>query len=112
MPSPFVSLVSSGRHWTLGLQICVSVTLAARGWLTMRWDSPIRALVWNEDWWATPLDSLFGIPWEQVALHSDGPLSIVLDVLGIVLLLTSLLVGQRPYRIRTPLSRRVSSFPR
>ena len=33
------------------LQFIVSVTFLARGWLTWRWDSPIRELIWEEKWW-------------------------------------------------------------
>ena len=49
--------------WMLLLQACVSITLIARGWLTWRWDSPIRGLVWQEDWWSGLLDSQFNVTW-------------------------------------------------
>jgi len=55
----------------------------------MRWDSPIRSLAWNEDWWAAPLESLFGIPWENVALHSDAFLSRSFDAIGLFLILVA-----------------------
>lgn len=74
------------QNWLLLLQATVSVTLLARGWLTWRWDSPIRALIWQEDWWSQPLESLFGIPWAQFAQHSEPGLTSVLEGLGILMM--------------------------
>ncbi|MDF1851494.1 MAG: hypothetical protein P1U85_11715 [Verrucomicrobiales bacterium] len=89
---PLRSLTVSLETWRFLLKLCVSVTLAARGWLTMRWDSPLRSVAWNEDWWAAPLESIAGIPWEKVALHSDEFLSRLFDVIGLFLIGVAILL--------------------
>lgn len=89
---PLETPAVTARTWLFGLRICVSVTLAARGWLTMRWDSPIRSVAWNEDWWARPLESIAGISWEKIALESDPILSRIFDVVGLFLLLAAILL--------------------
>lgn len=66
--------------WITGLQTCVSVTLLARGWLTWRWDSPIRGLFWNEGWWGGRID------WTKFATGSDEAITRGLETLGIVLM--------------------------
>ena len=68
--------------WFVALQATVCITLAARGWLTWQWDSPLRSLVWQEDWWARPLNHFFGIPWRHFAEHSEPTLTSVLEYLG------------------------------
>lgn len=87
------------RLWLVLLQICVSATLAARGWLTWKGDSPIRGLVWQEDWWSGILRNQFSIPWEQFAKQSDPVISNGLALTGcllIVLALVPWLTGRFP----------------
>jgi hypothetical protein len=60
----------------------LSLTLVARGWLTWHWDSPIRGLVWQEDWWSGRI----GLSWAEFAQHSDPWISLGLAVLGIGLM--------------------------
>jgi len=62
----------------------------ARGWLTFRWDSPIRGLFWKEKW-LTPVVEFFGTTWEDYAAQSDGAISMGLKVVGIVLMLSAVL---------------------
>ena len=69
------------------LQFAVSVTLAARGWLTWRWDSPLRSLVWQENWWSGFLEKFFGISWREFAESSEPTLTTVLESLGIAFML-------------------------
>ena len=73
------------RHRGL-LQITVSLIFAARGWLTWKWDSPIRELIWEEDWWSSVLPH-FGTDWAEFARTSDAWISPGLDGLGIALIL-------------------------
>tara|TARA_R110002096_G_scaffold4501_25_gene21202 strand:+ start:1426 stop:2283 length:858 start_codon:yes stop_codon:yes gene_type:complete len=75
-----------GTKWLFLLQLTVSITLAARGWLTWKWDSPMRSLVWQEDWWSGPLEKLVGIPWRSFAEHSEPALTNVLENVGIGLM--------------------------
>jgi hypothetical protein len=74
------------RLWLVLLQICVSATLAARGWLTWKGDSPIRGLVWQEDWWSGLLEKQFSIPWEEFAKKSDPAITSGLALIGCLLI--------------------------
>ena len=71
---------------TLGiLQVIVSVTFLARGWLTWRWDSPIRGLVWEEKWW-TPVLAKYDVTWSHFARTSDQWITPTLERLGMFLI--------------------------
>ena len=72
------------RRGILLLKFCVSVTAFSRGWLTWKWDSSIRSLIWNEDWWGEKLD------WQRFAEHSDTPITQGLEVVGLSLMALSL----------------------
>lgn len=79
------------RRWILALKIGVSVMLLARGWLTFHWDSPIRSLLWHEEWLAGPLETLTGYSWHDYARHSGPWLDRLFQVLGIVFMLSAAL---------------------
>jgi hypothetical protein len=72
------------------LQLVVSLIFLARGWLTWRWDSPIRELIWQEAWW-TPVLKNFDITWSHFARTSDAWISPTLDAIGIFLVISALL---------------------
>lgn len=71
------------NHWLTILRWCVSLTVLARGWLTWKWDSPVRGLIWNERWWSERID------WEAFALGSDASITKGLETLGICLMLSA-----------------------
>ncbi|MDF1740966.1 MAG: hypothetical protein P1U86_17520 [Verrucomicrobiales bacterium] len=71
------------RHWLTILKVCVSLTVFARGWLTWKWDSPIRGLIWNEGWWSDRID------WQSFALTSDAAITRGLEILGVCLMLSA-----------------------
>lgn len=71
------------KRWLTILKVCVSLTVFARGWLTWKWDSPIRGLIWNEGWWGEMVD------WEQFALGSDPAITKGLEMVGICLMLSA-----------------------
>lgn len=76
-------------RWLTWLAVGTSLTLFARGWLTWRWDSPIRGLFWQEDWWSPLLENALGIPWSTWAEQSDGWITPLLGILGILLMLSA-----------------------
>jgi len=71
------------NHWLTILRLCVSLTVFARGWLTWKWDSPVRGLLWNEGWWSDRID------WEKFALGSDSSITEGLELFGIGLMLSA-----------------------
>ncbi|MDF1753148.1 MAG: hypothetical protein P1U89_10270 [Verrucomicrobiales bacterium] len=73
----------SRNSWLVLLKLCVSITVLARGWLTWRWDSPIRGLVWQEGWWGRLVD------WDQFAMTSDPMITTGLKILGIALMISA-----------------------
>ncbi len=72
--------------WLTLLRWCVCLTLLARGWLTWHWDSPIRGLVWQEDWWAPLLESRFSLSWREFAEQSDPYINSGLTAIGLILI--------------------------
>ncbi len=74
------------RWWITTLKLCVSITLIARGWLTWRWDSPIRGIVWKEDWWGNIVDD-----WSEFATTSDPAISQGLMILGLLMIAGSVI---------------------
>ena len=87
LPSP---ALPRSQRWLTWLTLGTSLTLLARGWLTWRWDSPIRGLFWQEDWWSPLLDRV-GLSWKSWAENSDAFISPFLDVLGIFLVLAAII---------------------
>jgi hypothetical protein len=78
-------------RFSLGiLQFIVSVTFLARGWLTWRWDSPIRELIWEEKWWSPVLKN-YEVTWSHFARTSDQWITPALERLGIFLMVSSLI---------------------
>ncbi|MDF1825018.1 MAG: hypothetical protein P1U68_10275 [Verrucomicrobiales bacterium] len=74
------------QRWLFLLKICVSVTLFARGWLTWKWDSPVRSLIWQEDWWSSLIEKTTGVSWRTFATTSDPWISGGLGAMGIILM--------------------------
>lgn len=87
--APLLS-VRRSRCWLTWLTLGTSLTLVARGWLTWRWDSPIRSLFWQENWWSAPLEEI-GLSWKSWAENSDAFISPFLDALGIFLVLSAII---------------------
>lgn len=73
-------------HWLILLKLCVSVTLAARGWLTWQWDSPIRGLIWMEDWWSGTVQVIGRMTWEEFAASSDPGITLTTTTIGLILI--------------------------
>ena len=97
--SPFSESPRPDR-WLRWLAIGTSLTLFARGWLTWRWDSPIRGLFWQEGWWSSPLENLLGVQWSTWAEQSDNWITPLLGILGFLLMFSAfapwlVLRGQR-----------------
>lgn len=67
------------------LQLTVSLMLLCRGFLTWRWDSPIRELIWQEKWW-TPVLQKWDVTWSHFARTSDEWITPTLERLGIFLM--------------------------
>lgn len=72
------------------LQLGVTLLLASRGWLTWKWDSPIRELFWEEKWW-TPILANFEITWDHYARTSDSWITPTLEWTGLFLMATAAL---------------------
>ncbi len=81
--------VMLSKKLDFALKICVSVTLLARGWLTWRWDSPVRGLVWKEGWWAEVLERHTDLTWAEFARVSDQWITTLEMVLGILLIVSA-----------------------
>ena len=72
------------------LPLGVTLMLLGRGWLTWRWNSPIRELIWEEKWW-TPVLARFEITWGHFARTSDDWITPTLMWVGIFLMASALL---------------------
>tara|TARA_R110002096_G_scaffold242836_1_gene434673 strand:+ start:734 stop:1666 length:933 start_codon:yes stop_codon:yes gene_type:complete len=77
--------------WLTGLKVCVSILLLARGWLTWHWDSPLRSLVWQEDWWTPLIEKYTESTWADFAYQSDPYITGSLTGIGIGLMLLSII---------------------
>lgn len=73
------------------LQLCVSLTLASRGWLMMKWDSHIRSLLWHEEAVSPLLEKYTNLTWEEYALESDPFVTGGIEWFGIILMLGAVL---------------------
>lgn len=78
-------------RWLQSLKLVVSITLLARGWLTLRWDSPIRGLLWNEERLTPLLQSWFNLSWTDYAENSDTAITAGLEWAGIGLMISSII---------------------
>lgn len=81
----------------IGLAGAASLVLLARGWLTLRWESPVRDLLWNESL-LSPVVGLFGATWEDYAASSDAGITLGLQIAGWLLIASAplpWLVGHR-----------------
>lgn len=67
----------------------VSLLLLSRGWLTWRWNSPLRELIWQEKWW-TPVLAKFDVTWAHFARTSDTWITPTLKWVGIFLMVVAL----------------------
>lgn len=72
------------------LQLGTSILFASRGWLTYKWDSPIRELIWEEKWW-TPVLEKFDITWGHFARTSDSWITPTLEWTGVFLMISAIL---------------------
>lgn len=72
--------------WQWLLKFTVSITFLSRGWLYLRWDSPIRGLLWDEQWWSGVLENWMGTSWEVYAAHSDPYITRGIEGVGCFLL--------------------------
>ncbi|MEM7698511.1 MAG: hypothetical protein AAF236_08925 [Verrucomicrobiota bacterium] len=63
-----------------------ALTLIGRGWLTWRWDSPIRGLLWSEGGVGALIAWLPNATWESWATTSDQWITPLLTAVGIALL--------------------------
>lgn len=77
-------------RWFGFLNILVSVTFVARGWLTYRWDSPIRGLLWNEEFFAPVVQRCLGLSWQDYAANSDQAITGSLEICGIILMVSAI----------------------
>ncbi len=75
----------------VALRLCVSITLLARGWLTYRWDSPIRGLCWHEEALTPLIEAWAGVSWEYYAAHSDAAITTGLQLGGLCLMVSAIL---------------------
>lgn len=54
-----------GQSWANRcLKFAVFAVFLGTVWQLLRWDSPLRSLLWKEDWMA-PLVQMFGVSWES-----------------------------------------------
>lgn len=77
--------------WFCFLKVLLSITFLARGWLTYRWDSPIRGLLWSEEFLAPVLQKYLGLDWGEFAANSDKGITIGLELSGILLMVSALI---------------------
>lgn len=77
--------------WVTLLQIAVSLTFAARGWLMYRWDSHIRSLCWHEEVMSPLIIKYTSLTWEDYALESDPYITTGIEWLGIILMFGAVL---------------------
>ncbi|MDB4725620.1 hypothetical protein OAF44_03770 [Akkermansiaceae bacterium] len=78
----------------------MSLLFITRGWLTWKWDSPIRGLIWEEKWWS-PVLQKFDVTWSHFARTSDAWISPTLSGIGIFLMVSALIpwfAGVRRFR--------------
>lgn len=80
------------KGWLTALKFCASITLIARGWLTWRWDSPFRGIIWKEDWWGGMVDD-----WATFATTSDPAITNGLMILGCVMMVGGVVPWLLPY---------------
>ncbi len=106
--SPVDSRMVERHDWRWLLKLTVSITLLARGWLYFRWDSPIRGLLWQEEWWSGILENCFDTSWGVYAAHSDPYITRGIEWVGILLMCASALpwfcgAKQKPWWVFWPL---------
>ena len=73
------------------LQLAVSLTFAARGWLMYKWDSHIRSLLWHEEAVSPLLEKYTSLTWEDYALESDPFITTGIEWLGILMMVGAVL---------------------
>lgn len=69
------------------LQIALSLTLFARGWLTFFWDHYLRGLIWHEEALKPVLEQYFSISWRDFAMSSDSWLTPLIQGIGMWLMI-------------------------
>ncbi len=75
-----------GRGVPGWVRLTVFLTLFCRGWLYLRWDSPLRGIFWSEDWMTWPVDFFLHLDWDAYASTSDAYLTFLFRAIGILLM--------------------------
>ena len=73
------------------LQVIASLTLLARGWLTFRWDHPVRGLLWDENLLSQFLEQVWNIDWATYHAGSDHWITFGIQGLGTFWMLAAIL---------------------
>lgn len=73
------------------LQSTCCLTLLARGWLTFRFDHPVRGLLWDESFISPIIQSLLGMDWADYHASSDNWITPLIKGLGLFWMVSSLL---------------------
>ena len=80
---------AASQYWMWLLKSTVSITFLARGWLYLRWDSPIRGLLWDERLCSRIIEHWFNTSWDVYATNSDPYISQLIEGLGIFLIFSA-----------------------
>ncbi len=70
------------------LRVSTFLTLFCRGWIYLRWDSPLRGLFWHESWMTKPVEHILELNWAEYTAGSDAYLSLLFRVIGIFLMVS------------------------
>lgn len=68
------------------IRIATFLTLFSRGWIYLRWDSPLRGIVWTEKWMTGPVDYFLHMSWAQFTETSDPYITFIFRAVGILLM--------------------------
>jgi hypothetical protein len=88
-----VLIIAMQKKLIFLLVLSCSLVLFGRGYQYLFWDTPIRALMWHQDW-IEPLVNLFGVEWTTYASSPtvDKTLNLFSRLCGWMFLLASVLV--------------------
>lgn len=93
--------IEPGRAVPGWVRFTVFLTLFSRGWLYLRWDSPLRGIFWSEEWMTRPVDFFLHLDWDAYASTSDAYLSFLFRAIGILLMVAGIAaLFVRPGRTR------------
>lgn len=71
------------------LRIATFLTLFSRGWIYLRWDSPLREILWTEKWMTPVVDYFLHMDWAQYTQTSDPYITFLFRAIGIFLMVAS-----------------------